>query len=403
MIAEIGKGARLTPKEMSQVRATLKEQIGYWDGFCQAIADQRKALAAKGWEGDELEEAFNNLYDKFDRRALSYAGAIEAEGERWAMAGMYEDGQWFRWTLSEAEHCPTCLERDGTIAQMKDGRLPYYPKDGSTICLMNCLCHWEPISRFKAMALRALGKLKQVFRRKSFDEIADEWLAKGGEGSGWYAPPKGTHTAGGKTRTRAHNQEWADKSFREWEDGLTDVERKAIKDYQGAKHRVINGVLRKKVGMNDEGVTAGRIDAITEALDKSKTPEDMVVWRGLGSDRAGNYFGDMSIGSEFRDKGFVSSSLQGEYALKEFGSHGKVAGARVHVPKGSRAAYIGGLETQPGQWEGEILIQRGSRFKVLGFEKIGDREIISLELLGSEPQDFFRSYEEQFDWEEEHG
>jgi len=50
------------------------------------------------------------------------------------------------------------------------------------------------------MALRALGKLKQVFRRKSFDEVAEEWLEKGGPGSGWYGPPRGTHTAGAKAR-----------------------------------------------------------------------------------------------------------------------------------------------------------------------------------------------------------
>lgn len=166
-IAETGKGASLTAKERAEIRRrTLKEQLGYWDRFCQDIADQRKALQKRKLKGDELEEAYNAMYAKFSRRAQSYAGAIEAEGERWAMAGMYKDGQWFQWQLGEAEHCKTCLDRDDTIAQMKDGRLSYYSRDGSTICLYNCRCRWQPISRFKAMALRALGKLKQIVGRK---------------------------------------------------------------------------------------------------------------------------------------------------------------------------------------------------------------------------------------------
>jgi len=177
-IAETGIGRKLTRKEIYQVRRILKEQIGYWDRFCQAIVDQRQALLDKGLKGDELETAFNNLYDKFTRRAQSYAGAIEAEGTRWAMARLYEDGQWFQWKLTPAEHCETCIKREDTIAQMKDGRLPYYPKDGTTLCLYNCLCYWQHISRFKAMALRALGKLKRVFRRKSFSEIVDETIEK---------------------------------------------------------------------------------------------------------------------------------------------------------------------------------------------------------------------------------
>jgi len=208
-IAETGIGRRLTRKETYQVRSVLKEQLAFFDRFCQAIADQRQALLDKGLEGDELEDAFDNLYAKFTRRAQSYAGAIEAEGTRWAMARLYEDGSWFQWKLREAEHCPTCLEREDTIAQMKDGRLPYYPKDGTTICLYNCLCYWQPISRFKAMALRALGKLKRVFRRKSFEEMVDEHLEKGGPGSGWFAPPRGTHglgSQGGKVRVKTARQ-----------------------------------------------------------------------------------------------------------------------------------------------------------------------------------------------------
>jgi len=212
-IAETGAGRRLTRKETYQVRKVLKEQLGYWDRFCQAIADQRKALLDRGLEGDELESAFDGLYAKFTRRAQSYVGAIEAEGTKWAMAGLYEDGQWFQWDLDPLlENCEVCIDRDGNAWQMKDGRLPFYPKDGNSPCLWNCGCVWMPISRFKAMALRALGKLKTVFQRKSFKEVTREELErleKGGPGSGWFAPPRGTHgpgSRGGKVREKTAAQ-----------------------------------------------------------------------------------------------------------------------------------------------------------------------------------------------------
>ena len=142
-IAETGAGRRLTRKEIYQVREIYKEQVGYWDRFAKAIEEQRKALAERGLEGDELEAAWNALYAKFDRRAQSYYGAIEAEGLKWVLA--QNEGRWYRWTLRPAEHCVDCVEREGEVHQVKDGRLPYYPKDGSTQCLYNCLCYWKPV------------------------------------------------------------------------------------------------------------------------------------------------------------------------------------------------------------------------------------------------------------------
>lgn len=145
-IAETGAGRKLTRKEIYQARRTLKDQVGYWDRFCQAVAEQRKALAERGLTGDELKGAYNKLYAKFSRRAESYYGAIEAEGAAWAMAAQFKDGQWFLWDMNPLlENCETCIDRDGKVWQMKDGRLPFYPKDGSTICLYHCGCKWKPV------------------------------------------------------------------------------------------------------------------------------------------------------------------------------------------------------------------------------------------------------------------
>lgn len=147
-IAETGAGRKLTRKEIYQVRKTYKEQIEYWDKFAQAIEEQRQTLAERGLTGDELEEAYNKLYAKFDRRAQSYCGAIEAEGTAWAMAAQFKDGQWFMWVMDALlENCKTCISRDKKIYQMKDGRLPFYPKDGQSECLFHCGCKWKPALR----------------------------------------------------------------------------------------------------------------------------------------------------------------------------------------------------------------------------------------------------------------
>ena len=58
---------------------------------------------------------------------------------------------------------------------MKNGRLPFYPKDGSTICLYNCLCEWEPAlrpptgerERLGPMGARRRGRELPVAKAKS--------------------------------------------------------------------------------------------------------------------------------------------------------------------------------------------------------------------------------------------
>jgi hypothetical protein len=167
MIAEIGAQRRLTRKEIYQIRRVLKEQVKYWGRFAQAIAEQRHAL--EGLEGAELDEAEDKLYAKFGRRAQSYSGAIEAEGTKWAMAAQFPEGQWFRWKKTPVESCETCIERDGGVWQMKDGLLPFYPRDGSTICLFNCKCYWQPMAK-PPSGRRKLGPMGARRRGKKLRE-----------------------------------------------------------------------------------------------------------------------------------------------------------------------------------------------------------------------------------------
>jgi len=146
--------------------------VKFWDRFAQAIADQRQTL--KGLEGAELEEAEDKLYAKFGRRAQSYSGAIESEGTKWAMAAQFPEGQWFKWTLTPAEHCETCLGRDGGVWQMKNGRLPFYPRDGTTICLFHCKCFWSPMAKPPSGKRKKLGPAGARRRGKRLKKKSEE-------------------------------------------------------------------------------------------------------------------------------------------------------------------------------------------------------------------------------------
>lgn len=171
VIAGIGAERKLTRKELYQIRVVLKEQIRYWDRFASDIVGKMKALAESGLTGPELIEAREKMLRGIERRAHFYLGAIEAEGRKWDMAARFEDGQWFRWDMNpELENCETCIGRDGEIHQMRGGRLPFYPKDGDTICIFNCGCEWTPVLGPPSGKRKRLGPMGARRRGKKLAE-----------------------------------------------------------------------------------------------------------------------------------------------------------------------------------------------------------------------------------------
>lgn len=171
-VSETGAGRRLTRKEIYAVRRILKEQIRYWDRFASDIVAKIKALPEKGLEGAKLEEARERMFRGIERRADSYYGAIEAEGQKWLLAAQFKNGQWFSWDMNpELENCETCISRDGKTYQMKGGRLPFYPKDGSTICLFHCGCEWSPVLRPPSGKRKRLGPIGARRRGRKLVEV----------------------------------------------------------------------------------------------------------------------------------------------------------------------------------------------------------------------------------------
>lgn len=160
---------------------------------------------------------------------------------------------------------------------------------------------------------------------------------------------------------------------------LDDAEERALTNYVGVSYKDINGSLRH--GRQPGALTSSRITEITEAIDKlPPTTVPIRAYRGLNSWKVafpGASSPEDAVGKVFTDKGFASTSLDENVAFHSTGGAGKNAAVvRIVVPAGTKGAWIPGLYTDPtkkgegvkhvlARQEGEFLLQRGSRFKIV--------------------------------------
>ena len=128
---------------------------------------------------------------------------------------------------------------------------------------------------------------------------------------------------------------------------------------------------------NPSEATKNSIKHMNSAIEKGVVPNDTVVYRGMPS----SILGDNPVGKTIKDKGFVSTSLSGE-AARQFSNQSGVL-AEIKVPKGSRGAYIDSLKSDRTneQAEFELILPKGSQFKVTSSKKIGDITHVTMELI----------------------
>jgi len=155
-----------------------------------------------------------------------------------------------------------------------------------------------------------------------------------------------------------------------WKAKVTSDEEYAIHTYTTSKYDAVNSALRR--GGAPASQTLSCIVDCTSALDKASLPEPLVVrrgstssflWRGLGKDK--NWL-DSSytelVGQVIEDKGFMSTSpIPG----KGFSNDVEY---KILLPEKSKAMYIAPISEFKG--EQEVLIQKGSMFKIVDVEKV---------------------------------
>jgi hypothetical protein len=162
---------------------------------------------------------------------------------------------------------------------------------------------------------------------------------------------------------------------------LTPIETQVSNGY-GVFGEVVNGALRagRPPSSADEKAAIGALDS---AIRKSKAPADMIVYRGIHSDR--DPMAKLKPGVVIRDKGYVSTTgsrdIAAEFAHREH--TGKLDPSstsvivRIKVPKGHPAAPI----PSTYRFEHEYLLPRGSKFKITSVAKEGGDTVVEAEAL----------------------
>ena len=135
-----GERDGLTQRDWGIVGRECRNQYAYLNGFAQDVI-QRQQLAEAGAINPQTGEPYTMYSAAYlENRAKLYAKAARATYERIRTEHSGENGDELIWTLSPAEHCATCLERDGTVARRDS--IPFWPGIG-TDCQVNCRCSWE--------------------------------------------------------------------------------------------------------------------------------------------------------------------------------------------------------------------------------------------------------------------
>ena len=174
---------------------------------------------------------------------------------------------------------------------------------------------------------------------------------------------------------------------------MNESERNAFYAYttgSGHINRPLRGYLNSwdnfvgvgKVPLDQESFMAPvRIQKITAVIDRSPIDRDIWVQRGVDDWGVKGFLGINSIsiedltsqmGAIVEDAAFVSCG-----AAKNTGFDGHIF--NIYCPKGSKMVYIDGRSAH--SHENEILIQRGTKFRVTKVEKKGSKCFIDLEIV----------------------
>ncbi|TPG70129.1 hypothetical protein EEL32_14320 [Brevibacillus laterosporus] len=183
---------------------------------------------------------------------------------------------------------------------------------------------------------------------------------------------------------------WGRKYYANWLRNLTIVEQRSLTNYTTERGYQINKYLRNNDGeLGENGILDRDINNIDRALKKTKTAEMVTVYRRVGENAFGmeadslrdknkikiekaREFAERFINTTRKDQGYLSTTLVSGLSKETKSNSPEIVlmpiVLELNVPKGTRAAYINDLSHKP--WEQELLINRGSSFKIHGLSII---------------------------------
>ncbi len=105
--------------------------------------------------------------------------------------------------------------------------------------------------------------------------------------------------------------------------------------------------------IKDYNMLKGYSDVISAAIKKCSVPYDITCYRGVNTRPMNN----INVGEKIIYKSFISTSLFRKHAFKC--KYLMI----IHIPKGTKAAYIDDISVYKGQYE--VLIDKGYHYQLL--------------------------------------
>lgn len=174
----------------------------------------------------------------------------------------------------------------------------------------------------------------------------------------------------------------------------------ALYGYTDIEYEYINNFLAHKPIGNNQKETEEKIDCITAAINKSKLPEDMWLFRGVDKSTAIEMFGDLRIEhiqnmirkkEIIRNDPFMSCGAAVGTGIK------KDVKLEIYAPEGTKAMYMEPFSYhgygEKLKWDGkseqngfspefEVLIQRETVLRPIHVHQDGSKLVIGLEIVG---------------------
>jgi len=339
----------------------------------------------------QLRGAFGSSFNKMYRIARTEGGRVASQSRYQASLAAKDKGadivkQWD--AAMDKRTRPEHVKLHGQLQELEDpftvgGYSGLYPHDfGAAAMDINCRCAVSNRARW-SLSAEELDRIGQEIDADSFGEFKKEYEAK--------ADPA--------FNAKEYTDEEAQFLSKKQLDQISAIERNALRQhYVGTSESFeINASLRRVEGdlskikkafdrMGTEIDLEKRLQNIryiTSAIDKSVLPADMKLTRfvgdgflreGLGIEGAPTK--DL-IGTTYIDHGFSSTTRVDTH--RSFGD--RDVKLEILAPKGSNGLFIDHLE-RPSWPEKEVLLQRGSKFKIIDvITNKGKQTIIRVVLL----------------------
>ena len=158
----------------------------------------------------------------------------------------------------------------------------------------------------------------------------------------------------------------------DYAEGLSRASEAVLVDYASTGHTEVNksqrGAPPPPLGTDEKAEALKKAQVLSDAIDGAPTnPEALTVFRGVSAE-AGAKLSGAKVGSTVEDFGFVSTSVSRTTAEGFAVGEGKGAKfgkvLRIEIPRGAKVLAMDPFSSVRGEYE--VLIQRGSTFKITG-------------------------------------